>query len=257
MECPSRGFEDYAALEEGSAREFIDADMLTSRTYISASFRLCRLIRPDKSVFELYDEGKNRHLLSAKKAGDRYFISSYRACEFAHSSAVVLKAPETPVCYKLYLCVGEQVINTPMLEIWPSSSRCINQDVRKLRVNVPAPQAAVPRHYAHDYSKLVSAAPPTPPGHVRLKNKNPVYKNGHYGLKFARGRAKLSSSKNFLVYREDVLDQQEPIAEDAVFQLGKMGKQTFALDFRHPLSPIQAFAIALAAFDFKHHRASS
>ena len=101
----------------------------------------------------------------------------------------------------------------------------------------------------------MSAAPVTPPGHVRLKNKNPVYKNGHYGLRFARGRVKESSSKNLLVFRDEVLDQREPIAEEAVFQLGKMGKGTFALDFRHPLSAIQAFAIALAAVDFKKHRA--
>ena len=41
-------------------------------------------------------------------------------------------------------------------------------------------------------------------------------------------------------------------ADNAVFQLGKLAPRTFALDFRYPISPLQAFAVALAAFQVKH-----
>jgi len=36
-----------------------------------------------------------------------------------------------------------------------------------------------------------------------------------------------------------------------IFQFGRVGKENFSLDFRWPLSPIQAFAIALSSCDYK------
>jgi len=36
-----------------------------------------------------------------------------------------------------------------------------------------------------------------------------------------------------------------------VFQFGRVGKESFSLDFRYPLSPLQAFAIALSSCDYK------
>ena len=59
-----------------------------------------------------------------------------------------------------------------------------------------------------------------------------------------------SSSKNFLVYTAEALrdPKRRDDAEAAVFQLGKLAPKTFALDFRHPMSALQAFGVALAAF---------
>ena len=38
-------------------------------------------------------------------------------------------------------------------------------------------------------------------------------------------------------------DGSRPLA----FQFGKAGKEEFILDFRHPLSPVQAFALGITA----------
>ena len=63
-----------------------------------------------------------------------------------------------------------------------------------------------------------------------------------------------SSSKNFLIYTEDVLNDgaAREDADNAAFQLGKLAAKTFALDFRYPINPLQAFAVALTAFQIKH-----
>ena len=65
-----------------------------------------------------------------------------------------------------------------------------------------------------------------------------------------------SYSKNFLVYTAEALrdPKRRDDAEAAVFQLGKLAPKTFALDFRHPMSALQAFGVALAAFRVKHSR---
>ena len=40
-------------------------------------------------------------------------------------------------------------------------------------------------------------------------------------------------------------------AKEALMQFGKQRHKTFALDFRHPISALQAFGIALSAFGFR------
>jgi tubby-related protein 1 len=37
--------------------------------------------------------------------------------------------------------------------------------------------------------------------------------------------------------------------EEVVMQFGRVDKDTFICDYRYPLSPIQAFGIALSSFD--------
>lgn len=58
------------------------------------------------------------------------------------------------------------------------------------------------------------------------------------------GRAPQVSVKNFqLVYPE------EP--DEVLFQLGRIDDENFSVDFRFPIAPIQAFAIALSSLDYK------
>lgn len=266
-------FDDYAALEEGAAREFIDSELLTplrkspsdGRLFFHDAFRLCKLVRPQKSIFQLYDEGSRTHLMSARKENDRYFISLYEldASETsARCCAVLLRrgGGKMRLSYRLFLCVGTCPLDfeaRPIIEVWPSATFCTGQYVRTLNINMLPPSNDVNPHYTHDYSKLTfnTQSPTSIISHdsiIRLRNKTPVLKNGAYSLKFARDRAKLSSSKNFLIFRDDILhNNQASVAEHAVFQLGKMGSKTFALDFCNPISPLQAFAIALSAFDSK------
>jgi tubby-related protein 1 len=66
---------------------------------------------------------------------------------------------------------------------------------------------------------------------------------GGYVLNFG-GRVTMASVKNFQLVDPD--DQTK-----IVMQFGKVGKDDFTLDFQFPMSPLQAFAIALSSFDSK------
>mmetsp|Transcript_24050 Transcript_24050/g.40331 ORF Transcript_24050/g.40331 Transcript_24050/m.40331 type:complete len:485 (-) Transcript_24050:1258-2712(-) len=80
-----------------------------------------------------------------------------------------------------------------------------------------------------------------------LTTKTPSYKkiNGqwHYCYKWG-GRVKVPSVKNF-----QLVLQGDPDAIVVLF--GKMAKNIYALDFTHPLSAHQAFAIAMSSLDSK------
>ncbi|KAL0490457.1 tubby-like protein [Acrasis kona] len=78
-----------------------------------------------------------------------------------------------------------------------------------------------------------------------LKNKTPVWneKLKAFVLNF-NGRVTKASVKNFQL--------AEPENMNKVFlQFGKVDQNKFTLDYRHPLSAIQAFSIAISAFDSK------
>jgi hypothetical protein len=87
-----------------------------------------------------------------------------------------------------------------------------------------------------------------------MESKLPKWSNGVLTQKFRPGRVRASSSKNYLVYTLDHLHdfRHGDNVESASFQLGKLAAKTFSLDFKAPLSALQAFGLALAAFDAKH-----
>ncbi|XP_078440332.1 tubby-like F-box protein 3 [Wolffia australiana] len=58
-----------------------------------------------------------------------------------------------------------------------------------------------------------------------------------------RGRVTVASVKNFQLVGPD--------KEKVVLQFGKVGKDTFTMDYQYPLSAFQAFAICLSSFDAK------
>jgi len=64
-----------------------------------------------------------------------------------------------------------------------------------------------------------------------------------YVLNF-HGRVTKSSVKNFqMVYAND--------DSKVLLQFGRVGDDDFTMDFRYPVTPIQAFGICLSTFDFK------
>ena len=77
-----------------------------------------------------------------------------------------------------------------------------------------------------------------------LRSKQPVWDevSDAFGLNF-RGRASSRSSKNFQLYMEG--DPKESV----IMQFGKVKRNEFTLDYRWPLTGLQAFGIALSAFD--------
>jgi tubby-related protein 1 len=78
-----------------------------------------------------------------------------------------------------------------------------------------------------------------------LKNKEPVWNDrlGAYALNF-NGRARIPSVKNF-----QLIHPEQP--DYIMMQYGKMDKDIFTLDIQFPLSPLQAFGMALAGVDNK------
>ena len=77
-----------------------------------------------------------------------------------------------------------------------------------------------------------------------LKNKTPKWNDQMqaYVLNF-NGRVTHASVKNFQLVTEG--------SETVVLQFGKVGSDSFTMDFTYPMSALQAFAICLSSFDHK------
>jgi hypothetical protein len=82
---------------------------------------------------------------------------------------------------------------------------------------------------------------------------------GSLVLTFFGGRVLQPSAKNFMMEDKSAVDlarktnSSGPGVKDAtnvMFQFGKVNKGKFNLDFKHPMSPIQSFALALSSFGF-------
>jgi len=71
-------------------------------------------------------------------------------------------------------------------------------------------------------------------------NTYPPKQAGAYTLNF-HGRVTEPSVKNFQMVEKDG-------DRTTLVQFGKTGRDTFALDFRYPISPFQAFAMCLTSF---------
>lgn len=91
-------------------------------------------------------------------------------------------------------------------------------------------------------------------GHTILKNKAPRW-HEHlqcWCLNF-HGRVTVASVKNFQLVA--TVDQSQPGGkgdeETVLLQFGKVGDDTFTMDYREPLSAFQAFAICLTSFGTK------
>eukprot|EP00039_Didymoeca_costata_P006489 m.90637 g.90637 ORF g.90637 m.90637 type:complete len:182 (+) comp13276_c0_seq4:1153-1698(+) len=72
-----------------------------------------------------------------------------------------------------------------------------------------------------------------------------------HSLKFD-GRATEVSVKNFKLVKDGLKEQGRGDERLFLLRLGKVSKDKFHLDFRNPLSPLKAFAIALSSFEGGH-----
>ncbi|KAL3644821.1 Tubby-related protein 3 [Castilleja foliolosa] len=82
-----------------------------------------------------------------------------------------------------------------------------------------------------------------------LKNKSPRWHDQLqcWCLNF-NGRVTAASVKNFQLVGAHEEDEQD---NNVVLQFGKVGKDTFTMDYRYPISAFQAFAVCLSSFDTK------
>lgn len=91
-------------------------------------------------------------------------------------------------------------------------------------------------------------------GPLLLKNKAPRWHEQLqcWCLNF-KGRVTVPSVKNFQLVA--ATEPTQPAAQSdhdkVILQFGKVGKDTFTMDYRYPLSAFQAFAICLSSFDTK------
>lgn len=78
-----------------------------------------------------------------------------------------------------------------------------------------------------------------------LHNKSPQWneETHSYVLNF-NGRVTLASVKNFQIVHDQDLDY-------IILQFGRISEDTFTIDFQYPMTPLQAFGIALSSFDAK------
>ncbi|TFJ81699.1 hypothetical protein NSK_006948 [Nannochloropsis salina CCMP1776] len=218
------------------------------------------------------DEAQPRFVLSAKRVGDSFFISQYES--FPES---INGVPEVSSCavlrtcsegyFKLFLngCEacdkkadkytcgsGHSFDNRQLLaEINHSVKRVkeANADMRCLSVKLPevhedqqTRDVWCPR--MEQARKSNNAELKT--RHFRLHNKLPEWNEALQSLvlRFNKGRVLAPSAKNFLI----CLDGQDN--GEGVLQFGKTRKRRYALDFRHPVSPLQAFGICLSFFNW-------
>lgn len=81
---------------------------------------------------------------------------------------------------------------------------------------------------------------------IVMNNKQPVWKKEtqSFVLNFS-GRVTQASVKNF-----QIIDSQD-VDETVLVQFGRVGEDSFTLDFKYPVSAVQAFGIALSSFDGK------
>ncbi|KAJ4896740.1 Tubby-like F-box protein 7 [Raphanus sativus] len=105
-----------------------------------------------------------------------------------------------------------------------------------------------------DATKMMKKPIKDGPGLTILKNKAPRW-HEHlqcWCLNF-HGRVTVASVKNFQLVA--TVDQSQPSGkgdeETVLLQFGKVGDDTFTMDYRQPLSAFQAFAICLASFGTK------
>lgn len=84
-------------------------------------------------------------------------------------------------------------------------------------------------------------------GHTVLTTRRPKWNPRTKSLTLDfRGRCKLASAKNFQL---ELLDKSE--AGNSLLLFGKLEKDTYVLDFQHPLGVVHAFAAALSSMHWR------
>ncbi|TYG71442.1 hypothetical protein ES288_D05G396500v1 [Gossypium darwinii] len=118
-------------------------------------------------------------------------------------------------------------------------------------VKCPLPEERADKHLDDSKAKIAEGAAP---GLAILKNKAPRW-HEHlqcWCLNF-HGRVTVASVKNFQLAA--TVDPSQPGGkgdeEKVLLQFGKVGDDTFTMDYRSPLSPYLAFAICLTSFGTK------
>jgi hypothetical protein len=128
-------------------------------------------------------------------------------------------------------------------------------------------------HHHYDYDGLTLSNHLNLP--VKIASQIPVWDSHRNSLMmtFLRNRIRESSNKNFVFYRSEQVRGgsssssssssnnkwrvgSQVSTQNALLQFGKYENNVYSLDFRKPVAPLHAFAIALSTFPAKWHAAT-
>lgn len=193
--------------------------------------------------------------LTSKQLSYRAHAGSYNVAHIAYELNVLgTRGPRRMQCtlHGIPLSTMESVGSAPSRAEVTAGSL---EGVHVLHPGVlssPRSKAAVVDSSTLDYdfaSGLLSKDEP-----LVLKNKAPRWHEQLqcWCLNF-RGRVTVASVKNFQLVAsvESLPTSLQGDRDKVLLQFGKIGKDTFTMDYRYPLSAFQAFAICLSSFDTK------
>jgi len=188
---------------------------------------------------------------SKSKAGDRrVFELAPAALGLPFASALQPLATISHSWFKQPDC-GAEIRTVDASLLGGRSESLFVWDHNSARHSWPLPQR-------EDAAITTGEATSTSPGQrVGVASQIPRWDSAHGCLvmKFQRQRVKVSSSKNFIIFRAKEAGRGgangnvDPGA--AVMQFGKVTDDDYALDLRSPIAPLHAFALALSSFSFR------
>jgi len=255
-------FEDFDSLESGFARGDITEKCLTpTQTQWSTNYILRS---DDKKVFRMFEETTDKFLMGAIFFKDVFYISPYEHILETGSRSTPLTShffaqlrPEGR-SYKLLMSFCENCeLNYMRMTRGSSTQHKVLAEIDhfvKLQGNDSVEQRCVEVRLPHIEKDSTSRNCWCP----RFRNHNNTRqvlssKLAQWNstaqclvIDFTPGRVNLASSKNIIL-----CCTTEKEIESQFLEFGKHKRRHFTLDYRSPVCPLQAFAIALSMFDWR------
>jgi hypothetical protein len=260
-ESQERAFEIADSVEQGIARETV-TEFVRPLRRSSALWRFHVIRSEDKLEYRLFaDDGDflmyakasleaqriDMYLYNPTQRGKRLFDASRPAFTLSHNKdktewrlvqercELCQFAPKHLSCS----CVGKQqvaCISHTRKPIGDGIFNCMDIKVPGLHAD-STPLAWCP---LAGHGDLAASSPETGPETQSLTTTQPTWNDEIESLVLNfKGRSILSSAKNF-----QLTLRQKP--DHVVCQYGKIGPNTFSLDFKYPLSVVQAFGTSLS-----------
>ncbi|KAL7463508.1 hypothetical protein ACHAXS_003870 [Conticribra weissflogii] len=172
--------------------------------------------------YVIYDNGRNPEFdesyYEEKKCCDGDIRCELGAIMYSSNTSLGSKGPR-----KMKVFIGKVDNDGSPLQLWQPVNKCDAKMLTSFKAKNPK--------YLENL--------------VVLENKLPSWSDevGGYVLNF-NGRVSKASVKNFQLVEESDDD-------NVILLFGRVGKDEFSLDVKWPMSPFQAFALALSSFDSK------
>ncbi|CAJ1361245.1 unnamed protein product [Effrenium voratum] len=216
------------------------------------------LKRPRYGLYVCHPGSEEILLIAAERQTQRtlgpYYVLSSNDLDFDRASPCFLGRLSGNVMCTQYLLHGQRATGPLREELAALRFRKPSDAPRSLHVVLPGAAASFSSRSGQE-GQLLAAAEGTMPRHQfhYFVNSAPTWDSTRrvYRMNF-HNRVHRSSSKNFQLLKADSRFQAE--SPELVMQFGRID-DAFAFDAANPLSPLQAFAIALSVFDDRVYEA--